>query len=626
MEDLNLENGDLIERGLHCIASEFPDSKYRDCGSSDALAIYEHTLEDGSVCYDAFCYSCHQKFSPDILQTSSHAALLGFEGGIQREVKKFTKIPKAQPLTKEEVKDFIAKTGYATEPYRGMLPEYMKFFGHLTKKDKTGKPIAMFYPETKKDVGVTGYKCRNLPKDFSYGKIGVTGVSSQLAGQVKFTNGGKYVCIVAGETDLVSAYQMLREDQIARKQEDFAPIAVVSPTAGEPSAYKQCAAQYEFFDQFDIIVVGMDNDEVGEKAAQAIAKVLPADKVRIAKWSAKDPNKMLTEGKQKQFVRDFYSAKPYISDGVISSIEADTKIEEELARPKIPLPNFMKELQEKMAGGIPLGYWVNWIAMTGIGKSTTVNEAIREWVYNSPYKVGILSLELTDAQYMISMLSREVGCKINLISDPKEAVEFVKRPDVMAARQHLKETDIGEERFAILDDREGSLSHVKDQISKLIKKHECRLIVIDPLNDLFDGASTDEQADFVKWMKTIIKSGVTFCCVCHVRKGAASTDKAGKRILRELTEDDVSGLSLITKSAGANIFLNRDKYAEDEVVKNTTTVTVGKCRWTGLTGSAGKWYYCNKTHTMYDYNTHFQQESSTVTYEDDDGEEIEIAI
>lgn len=236
----------------------------------------------------------------------------------------------------------------------------------------------------------------------------------------------------------------------------------------------------------------------------------------------------------------------------------------------------MQDLQHKMAGGIPLGYWVNWIAMTGIGKSTTINEAIRKWVYESPYKVGILSLELTAAQYMIAMLSREVGHKINLIEKPEDAISFVNQPHVLKARDRLRQDEHGNERSVILDNREGSLNYVKSQIEKLIKKHNCKLIVIDPLNDLFDGATNEEQAGFIKWMKIIIKTGVTFCCICHVRKGATSMTKDGKRVNREISEDDVSGLSLITKSAGANIILNRDKYSEDDIVRNTTTVMVAK--------------------------------------------------
>lgn len=610
---MNLDNGDLIGH-YPCIANEF-DYKH-SCSSSDALAIYQHQDND-EVYYSGYCWSCHQSFKPEQISESSLAPNLGIKDGKVVDLKNFVKKPKSEPLTKQQVIDFIKKTGYNSNNYRGIKDEYSKFFGHLTKLDINGNVLARYYPETQGNI-VTGYKCRNHPKDFRYGKLGLTGLSCDLSGQIKFQSGGKYVLIVGGEEDKVAAFQMLRDNQIERGQSDYEPVAVVSPTTGESSAIKQIAQQYDFLNSFETIILGFDNDEVGRQAVKDIADILPEDKVKIAVWSGKDPNKMLQDGKEKQFLRDFYNAKDYVDDGVITSKDADTKIEEELARPKIKLPSFMKELQRMMAGGIPLGYWVNWIAMTGIGKSTTVNEAIREWVYHSPYKVGILSLELTDAQYMIAMLSREVGYKINLIEDPQAAVEFVKQPNVIEARTKLKENEFGEERFVILDDREGTLSHVKKQIEKLIKKHNCKLIVIDPINDLFDGSTQEEQSAFIKWMKIIIKTGVTFSCVCHVRKGQNSTNKDGKRIIRELTEDDVSGLSLITKSAGANIFLNRDKYSDDPVVRNTTNVTMGKCRWTGLSGSAGKWYYCNQEHTMYDFDEYHNNgtpEQSRITIE-----------
>jgi KaiC/GvpD/RAD55 family RecA-like ATPase len=265
------------------------------------------------------------------------------------------------------------------------------------------------------------------------------------------------------------------------------------------------------------------------------------------------------------------------------------------------------DLQKKMAGGIPLGYWVNYIAESGIGKSTLVNEAIRHMIFNAEYKVGILSLELSAAQYMIAMLSRDIGHKINLIESPKDAIEFIRRPEVMAARKHLRENEFGEERFAILDERDGDLDDVKKQCEILVNKHECKILVIDPIQDLFEGVGMDLQNSFVKWMKGMLKKGITFVNVCHVRKGNTSTDKEGKRILRELSEDDVHGISAVVKSAGANIFMSRNKYAEHDIEKNTTFVTLGKCRWTGNTGRVGSWYYNNEEHTMYDLVKYFKE-------------------
>lgn len=607
------ESGQRINKHFYCIANEFDDK--RVCNSSDALSIYEK-VDGEDVTYDGFCWSCGQSFSKHEVHSSSLAAELGIEGGVVSERKSFKLVAKAEALTREEVIQHIKDTGYKSLNYRGIRDDIREFFGHTTKLSEDGsRVIATYYPETETvDVGkysVTGYKCRIHPKDFSRGKLGRTGKNSNLSGQIKWKNGGgKYLLITAGEEDKCAAYQMLLDDHVRRGQSDYEPIHVVSATCGEGSAAYQCAKEYDWINTHDIIVVCMDTDKAGEKALADVCEKLPADKVKILRLSGGDPNKMLIDGKEKQFVREFYSAKDYVFDGVLTSKDADDEIEGELALPKIPLPTFMSELQKAMAGGIPLGYWVNWIAMTGAGKTTTVNEAIREWIFNSPYKVGILTLELTAPQYMIAMLSREVGHKINLIEKPQEAVEFVRRPDVLVARKHLKEDEDGFERFALLDDREGSLSHVKSQILKLIKKHGCKLIVIDPINDLFDGCSNEEVAAFIKWMKAIMRTGISFSCVCHVRKGGVSTDKFGKRIIRELTEDDVSGLSLITKSAGANIFLTRDKYSEDPIIRNTTKVTAGKIRWTGLTGDVGKWYYDVASHTMYDFKSYWAKQAT----------------
>lgn len=597
------ESGNRINKHFYCIANEFEDKE--PCKSSDALSIFQKEDDDGNVFYDGFCFSCGQSFSKHHVHNSSLAAELGVEGGEVKERREFVFAPKAEAMSREAVLDFIRQIGYESLNYRGIRDETRKFFGHLTKlNDDRTKVVATFYPETE-GYKVTGYKCRVHPKDFSRGKQGRTGKESDLSGQVKWKNGGgKYLLITAGEEDKLAAYQMLRDDQISRGQGDYEPIHVVSATCGEGSLAYQVAKHYDWINTHDVIVVCLDQDKAGEKALAETCEKLPAEKVKILRLSGGDPNKMLLDGKQKQFVREFYGAKDFVQDGILSSLDADAEIETELAMPKVKLPAFMSDLQRAMAGGIPLGYWVNWVAISGAGKTTTVNEAIREWIYNSPYKVGILSLELTAAQYMIAMLSREVGYKINLIEDPEAAVDFVRRPEVVEARIRLKEKDTGEERFALLDDREGSLDHVKKQIERLIKKHGCKLIVIDPINDLFDGCSMDEQASFVKWMKATVKSGIIFSCVCHVRKGGVSTDKQGKRIVRELTEDDVSGLSLLTKSAGANIFLTRDKYNDDPIIKNTTTVTMAKCRWTGITGNVGKWFYDIETHTMHDFNTY----------------------
>ena len=614
-----------IDGNRYCIADEMIESEiklgknpYRSCGSSDALSVYENTPADGDDYYTGYCYSCSQSFPKEVFHNSSHASDFGVEGGVVTEKKTFNRLPKREMITKEEVKEVLSY-GYEGKSIRNIKDEYSKFFGHTTKLDSRGNPRVRFYPETREGK-LVGYKSRTFPKNFGYENKGQTGIKNDLSGQVKFKDMHfRDIVICGGEEDKVAFFQQFSEYQKKRfkdSDQEYAPMPVVSPTTGEGSALKQIRDQYDFINRAERIFIGFDNDEAGRKAAQEVAEIFPKEKVFIISWSFKDPNGAIynPEGKDysAQTIRDFFNAKSYFSNGIVTSQEADCLIEEELLRPKMSLPPFMSDLQKKMAGGIPLGYIVNWIAETGIGKSTLINEAIRHWVYTSPYKIGILSLELTAPQYMIAMLSREVGYKINLIENPQEAVEFVRSPEVIEARKHLSTNEDGESRFALLDERDGDLEQVKVQCELLVNKYGCKVLIIDPIQDLFEGVDMDKQNAFLKWMKTMLKKGVTFNNVCHVRKGGNSTDKDGKRILRELNEDSVHGISAIVKSSGANVFATRDKYEECPVRKNITYPTLGKCRWTGVTGRINDWYYDLESHTMYDFKGYAEENKEKI--------------
>ena len=100
---MELDNGDMIGH-FPCIANEI-DGK-RGCSSSDALAVYEHKIEDG-ILYDGYCYSCCQTFKPEQIHNSSIAVNLGIKDGVIIDLKNFVKKPKAEPLTKQQVIDFI---------------------------------------------------------------------------------------------------------------------------------------------------------------------------------------------------------------------------------------------------------------------------------------------------------------------------------------------------------------------------------------------------------------------------------------------------------------------------------------------------------------------------------------
>lgn len=501
-------------------------------------------------------------------------------------------------ITPEENEQLKGYTGIKSKGWRGIRDEINKLFGvRYSYDEETGDPDAQYVPTT---IGgeLVGYKVRRFPKDFN-GPIGLVGKDCDMIGQFKFKTGGKVCLIVGGEVDQLSAYQMLWDYQQSRGHGEYAPVAVVSPSVGESGCAKQVQAQYEFFNKFDKIIIGFDNDDAGKEATEKVAAVLPKGKVHVAEWTKKDPNAMLTSGMEKVFINDYYRAKPYVPAGIVGSGDLASKIRAEADMEKIAFPPFMPEVNRMTGGGIALGKIVNIGAASGIGKTVYVDESIYFWIFNCPYRIGIVSMELNAGQYGLSMLSRHIGRKISNIIDREERMNYLNSPEVLEAERNLYYREDGSHRFHLVDDRDGSLEALKSQVEQLVITCECKVIVLDPLQDILDGLTNEEQAVFLKWQKGMIKShNITFININHVRKsgGGQKQNSSGAMI----SEEDFAGSSTIFKSGALNILLVRDKMNEDPIVRNTTEVYISKNRDNSHTGPAGKVYYDAETHKLHD--------------------------
>lgn len=579
---------------------------------SPSLTIYDHN-------HSFYCFGCGEggdaidfvlkKDDLDFPAAKEKAMeILGmtfeeYSGEKKRVSEETPKVDCHPEMDRQEVLALIKETGYVANGYRGISDEYNKFYGHLTKLDADGKVLARFYPETSMKSKISGYKCRNHPKDFSHGKRGNTGSKNQLSGQIKFQSGGKYLLIVGGEEDKVAAYEMLAE---SRKDKDYDPVAVVSPTAGENSCANQVAANYEFCDGFEFIYIGMDNDDAGRKAAEAIAKVLPKEKVRIVKWSGKDPNQMLIDGRGKQFARDFYAGKPLVASGVVESTGLMADVREELMRPRITLPPEWKPLEDAMKGGIRQGSIVNIIGDTSVGKSTLVNTLNYYWMFNAPEKVGVASLEATSGQYTLDMLSLHLEKNLLWMGEGANILEYLDRPEVVEQYDNLLTDQYGQPRFSILDERDGDIKMLENQIDKLIHQHGCRIIVIDVLTDILRGTNAELQESHMLWQKQVVKTGVTIVNVLHTRKPQNSDGG-----WRKASEYDALGSGTFVQSAAYNIVVSRDKMSSDPLVRNTTIVDMPKARG-GITGEIMKLIYDPETRTqMNEVNYNMQKYKNT---------------
>lgn len=487
------------------------------------------------------------------------------------------------------------RSNCSTDPrnYRGLKKKVCELYLVQHEYDQeTGELVNQYYPTTK-DYQLSGVKVRETPKTFF--AMGTVGKECELFGQWKFRNSNsKFVVITGGEIDCLSAFQMLNTNS------DYEDIPVVSPTTGETSASKQLQAQYEWFNRFDKIVLCFDNDPAGNEATEKAVKVLPKGKVHILKMNFKDPNEYLEAKKQKEFVNGFWRAEKYTPNGILGSGSLMGKIKDYVTIEKIPLPPFMFKLQGLMAGGIPLGVPVTIASASGTGKTTLVDEMSYFWYFNCPHKIGVVTLEADSAQYGINILSRHLNKKINLIEDPQEKIAFLEQPDVQEASERLFFDDEGNNRFYIVEERDGDLESVKELISNLIISCDCKVIVLDPVSDILEGCTNEEQQKFFKWMKGMIKSHlVSFINIAHVRKsgGGQKANSTGA----DLHEEDIFGSSSLFKSSACNLLFMRNKEAEDEIDRNTTRMKASKIRWTGRTSPvAGEYYYDIETHRVYD--------------------------
>lgn len=524
-------------------------------------------------------------------------------------------------MTDEEVRAFIAEShkvingvkvhAYDGLMYRGIDRKYLAFYGHVTRKDDEGNVISRHYPETNTKGKMAGYKCRNHPKDFRYGNVGNTGGKNQLSGQAKFKGRNKYLLIVGGEEDKVAAYQMLEQNRAGKAS--IAEVHVVSPTCGENSAVKQVAAQFSFCDNYDQIIIGMDNDDAGIKASEAIAAVLPKEKVKIAVWAGKDPNKMLEDGQASQFCRDFYNARPLIASGIKESSGLMDSVREELMRPRIKLPPHWHAVERATKGGILQGRIVNIIGDTSVGKSTHINELVYYWMFNAPEKVGVVSLEMTDGQYTLDLLSIHLEKNLLWIGEGVDILAYLDRPDVKKMYDNLLTHDTGEPRFSILDERDGDIKLLERQIEKLIHQHGCKIIVVDVLTDILRGMDKDAQEEHMKFQKKIVKTGVTIINVLHTRKPANSDGS-----WEMPTEYDAFGSSTFVQSAAINIVIGRDKMSQCPIEKNRTYVHMPKCRG-GETGDICSWIYDQETRKVVDYNDWILKQVSVPQVDNDPG-------
>lgn len=470
-----------------------------------------------------------------------------------------------------------------------------------------GRPLVLLHFENEVTVPISN---DNTTK-FSAGGAGTMVYCVQSTSGYIMVRDGRHVLVV-GNCDAMATYQML---SVLGAE---CP-AVVSSTVGE-KGINQYKTQYEFFNKFDKIVVIPDQDKAGLEALKEAVQSLPRNKVHVVELPRKDPNDMLMAGLATEFVKRYRNAKPYVPDGVVGSTELYQRVLDNALIKKVPLPPFLHQLEDMLVGGLPLESIVNLISSSGAGKTTYVNELIYYWVFNAPYKVGILTMELSSAQYAEVLLSRHLGVKLSMLT-PEEKYKYLQKEDVVQKARELFHLPDGSNRFYLIDERSNDPETMQKLLEQLIISSGCQILICDPIQDVVASSDLSGQTSWMAWEKSIIKNyEVLMINVCHTRKNLSSGGPGS--LGKGISEEDIEGSSSIYKSAKINLIFTRNKMAEDYITRNTTKLELSKNRDNGVTGVCGEIIYDNDSHRLYELEEYKTLHPEKFVTEDNENVEV----
>ncbi|BAJ51817.1 DNA primase/helicase [Ralstonia phage RSB2] len=539
-----------------------------ECGSSDANSLYT----DGHQ----YCFAC-ETYVPGDGQDLPE----GMKGRTNR--------------AEGTVSMGQAQGQYKALPVRGLSEETCRKFGYWVGKVKGELVQVADYRDT--TGALLGQKLRNKDKEFScLGKVS----RDHLWGSNLWSGKGKMIVITEGEIDAMSVSQL---------QGNKWPV--VSLPTGAKAAAKTLAANYEYLDGYDKIVLMFDNDEPGQQAVQESCEVLPAGKVFIAKLPLKDANACLIDGQGAAVMDAIWNASPYRPDGVVAARDLIDRIKQRAVVKGIDFP--MGVVLNQMTLGVREGEVVMLTSGSGMGKSSFARECAYGWGRSMGYRIGMAFIEESVEETCLDIAGLHLNKRIRQYPD---AVSVTVRDEALH--------DLFENDSYHLYDHFGSAGEdsLLNKLRFMVTVLGCQFIILDHLSIVVSGMdeAEDERKTIDRLMtklKTLAKTtGGRFVVISHLkRKDSKSTshEEGGQISLSELR-----GSGAIAQLSDTVIGFERDQQGEDP---NLVTIRILKCRFTGDTGVAGFLRFNKETGRLVDaYETHGQPEG----FGEDDGGDDDI--
>lgn len=527
-----------------------------DCGSSDALAIYpDHT----------HCFACGKTRKTDD------------DAGDRSDTRTRSSDGDADATNRP---DRLYPVTYTALAARRITEETARHFSY-GRTDRNGRQVhcANYLDENRKTVA---QKLRFPDKTFPWSN---RKAFKGLYGQWLWKTGGREVIITEGEIDALSVSQVRNNSW---------PV-VSLPDGGGKNAIRPIQEAMTWLQQFDKIILFFDNDEAGRATVDIVKKLLPIGKVFIAfaPSGLKDASDMLMAGRGSDIMRCVFDAKKWTPEGIVTG---QSVIDRLLTRPVVTsyaYPDFMPELNLKTAGGIRLGELDIWTSGTGMGKTTVIKALQNHFFHTTHFNQALIHLEEPLEDTADDLIAYEVGRRFTVEPVTVEAPGFRGTPEYLevAKRLFLSEDAEGHKRLQLYD-AFGSMGDdsLYNTIRYMVKGCGCKIIWLDHLSILVsDGEAGDDERKRIDSIMHNLKSlTIELDCyiglISHLRKPPGNGKSFEQGAVPSL--DDLRGSGGIKQLSNGVFALSRDQQSEDNAARNTSTVTVLKCRKTGRTGTA----------------------------------------
>jgi twinkle protein len=516
-----------------------------ECGSKDNLARYS----DGH----AHCFGC-KRYEPG-------------EGGEPEYQSHYTLNMKAAHMDSD-----LIEGEYRALKARGITEETCRKFGY--KVGTYSKQTVHINPYHDEDGNLIAQKLRFADKEVMpwLGKSR----KPRFFGQHLPIKSTRKLVVTEGELDALSVSQV--------QGNKWPVVSLPLGAAGGANTFKQ---ELKFLCQFDEVILMFDEDEPGRAAAKACAQLLPPGTAKIATLLMKDANELLVAGRGDEITSSIFGAVPYRPEGLLSGKAIKDRL---AARPTVvsyPFPENLSGLNDKTYG-LRLYELTVWTSGTGMGKTTMIKQLQHHFLQSTEFNQALIHLEEPLEDTADGLVGLHLGRRIQLpdirADTPQE--------DIDRATDEVFDAVDGDELPRLqLYDAFGALGDdtLYYQIRFCALALNCKIVWLDHLSILVSNMGDDgderKRIDSIMHNLTVlaVELGISIHLISHLKK-APQGKSFEEGYVPSL--DDLRGSGGI-KQLSWNVFaLSRDQQHDNAEARNTSTITVLKCRYTGRTGTA----------------------------------------